>query len=309
MNRNILGPKKDILFIFFPFWIGVFYLSLVGIFPQYSNLIFIFFLCFFGETHFACTWLFFANKENKGFIKKNRLIFIYFPILILTVYFLLAYVDLTTAILLAGIASAIHVTRQSIGVGRLSGIKKDSVYEYCIYVFSGVGLLGGFLRFKSDLFAFDFSYWTELGCACIVFLIAMALYGLRQNLNQFCAFLTGSIIYLSYIFVDRPSDAIAIGVGMHWCQYLALTYKVYKNEFKFNNSIIIVVFSIFFYAIVMTFFETNGFLNVYQNSNITNYLLLVPLTGQVLHYWYDAFLWRFSNEHIKSTVGVRLFAK
>jgi hypothetical protein len=38
------------------------------------------------------------------------------------------------------------------------------------------------------------------------------------------------LIYFPYCFVQFSQDAIAIGVGMHWCQYLAINYAIYGRR-------------------------------------------------------------------------------
>jgi hypothetical protein len=48
--------------------------------------------------------------------------------------------------------------------------------------------------------------------------------------KRWFAVLTGAAIYLPYCFVRVPADAIAIGVGMHRCQYLAINYAVYTRR-------------------------------------------------------------------------------
>ena len=37
-------------------------------------------------------------------------------------------------------------------------------------------------------------------------------------------------------------------------------------------------------------------------------LILIPLTGQFFHYYIDAFIWRFSDPHIREVTGKRLFS-
>jgi hypothetical protein len=40
--------------------------------------------------------------------------------------------------------------------------------------------------------------------------------------RRWLAVLTGCALYCPYCFVVAPQDAVAVGVGMHWCQYLTL---------------------------------------------------------------------------------------
>ena len=42
--------------------------------------------------------------------------------------------------------------------------------------------------------------------------------------------------------------------------------------------------------------------------DLINLTLLIPLSGQFIHYYLDAFIWKFSDDHIRNNVGKRLFA-
>ena len=46
--------------------------------------------------------------------------------------------------------------------------------------------------------------------------------------------LSGVLIYAPYCFVNNIYDAIIIGVGAHWAQYLLINYKVYFYNQKIN---------------------------------------------------------------------------
>ena len=81
---------------------------------------------------------------------------------------------------------------------------------------------------------------------------------------------------------------------MHWCQYLALNYKIYFKVGQFASNGLSAIVLIFLYAAGMAFFGTDGFTSL----NVNSYLLLIPLTGQTPHYYFDAFIWKFSLIHI-----------
>ena len=114
--------------------------------------------------------------------------------------------------------------------------------------------------------------------------------------------------YAPYFFVSEPYHAIAIGVGMHWCQYLALNYKVYAKEngsIKFDVNFLYTIIFVIAYAFIMTFIETLGFKEI--NVREGTLILIFPLFGQILHYYYDAFIWRFSDPHIRNIIAKELF--
>ena len=51
-----------------------------------------------------------------------------------------------------------------------------------------------------------------------------------KKLSNLC----GVLLYSPYLFVNHIYDAIIIGVGAHWSQYLILNYKVYFYQQKFD---------------------------------------------------------------------------
>ena len=107
------------------------------------------------------------------------------------------------------------------------------------------------------------------------------------------------------MFVDQIFDAAVIGVGAHWCQYLAINYKVYfyKEVMKPTKLVIILSF-IFIYSLFMTYY---GYTYLFDD-NVINFLILLPLTAHMFHFYTDAFIWKFSDEHIRNTVGKKLFS-
>ena len=166
------------------------------------------------------------------------------------------------------------------------------------------GIIFGFLRFYFVPF-FDYTMpWAYIALIGVITSLLVAVATSGKNLKKATSVVTGSCIYLSYLIVPTPQDAIAIGVGMHWCQYLALSYKVHLRAGAFSNQILLTLSLIFLYASVMVVFGFDSLINMQP----TSYTLLLPLTGQMLHYYFDAFIWRFSDPHIRNTVGKNLYA-
>ena len=47
----------------------------------------------------------------------------------------------------------------------------------------------------------------------------------------------------------------------------------------------------------------------YKRRNIIKGIILIPLCGQIFHFYIDAFIWKFSDPIIRKNIGSRLFAK
>ena len=305
-------------FLICPYWITPVYFILTNSFPNHRVLIFALFVLILGETHFAATWLFFSLPENRNWFKRNQFKFILVPAFLLTIYGIYGYSNPSRAALLGSALSAIHVTRQSIGIARLYGSKRKSVEELGIYIFSALFLGIGFLRFfvsqnfltnKLGLNVSILNKTTPLILVVLGVYLFLIFRRINSSLNLQLAVSTGVLLYFPYCFVNNSFDAVAIGVGMHWCQYLALTYAVYvrKNQVSNNNKNSMrkyyISLFIFSYAIITTSIITKiGSVSQWENS-----LLVIPLILQAYHYYLDAFIWKFSDPDIRKNIGGRLF--
>lgn len=318
MKKILNNSLLELNLILFPIWILPVYLGLKSFFIS-PELAFLLFLILFGETHFASTFLFFFSKQNHDYIKKNKLILIYLPILISLLYFFSGLKYFDYAVLIGAIASGIHVTRQSIGISRIFSEGKNTAAELLIYSSSFLFLFIGFTRFYKDEFFKILSFLPntepitnlyygilEEKIYFIFLVICLSLIALleKTNYKKKLVNLTGVLIYCPYIFVNNIYDAIVIGVGAHWSQYLLINYKIYFYKEKINFEKSLQIIFIIIYALVM---GVLGY-RIHFNEDFLKILILIPLTGQFFHYYIDAFIWRFSVKELRETIGVKLFS-
>jgi len=114
--------------------------------------------------------------------------------------------------------------------------------------------------------------------------------------------ITGVIIFYPVCFVSNPVHAIIMGVTMHYSQYLYLTGKVIKkrslelgqkkNDFK---GFLIVILS---YSLVMSILSIFG----KNDSELLKNLIFIPIAGQMLHFYLDSQLWKFSISHNRENI-------
>ena len=85
---------------------------------------------------------------------------------------------------------------------------------------------------------------------------------------------------------------------MHYTQYIFITYKINagrliemnsSSSFKYRNFLTIIAI----YGVAMGIL---GMSNTFNNFTI-GYLIIIPLIGQLLHFYFDTLLWKFSDEH------------
>ena len=203
-------------------------------------------------------------------------------------------------------ANIYHVTRQSFGVCKLYCKNSPEVkfQETFIYIFNFVFFIIAFFRFYYPLIDDGNILLINLSIAfaiLIVFIIYISKFGFSQN---FLTFVTGVIIFSPTCFVTNPVHAIIMGVTMHYSQYLYLTKYVVTERNKeqninsdkniFKNYLFIIII----YALIMTSFSLFG---KSQNLSLSN-LIIIPIIGQMLHFYLDSQLWRFSFEHNRENV-------
>ena len=94
---------------------------------------------------------------------------------------------------------------------------------------------------------------------------------------------------------------------MHYTQYLYFTYNVCKmrdlsdqlTEKKFlskkvkNYLLIIILYSVF-----MSLFSLMG----KNNDVFLKNLIIIPIIGQMLHFYLDSQLWKFSEKHNRENI-------
>ena len=304
----------------FPIWILPIYFLTKNLFssPEVALLIF---LILFGESHFASTFLFYFNKENKSYLSKKRYILFYLPLIIIISYFLIGLNFFNLAIILGAVASGIHVTRQSIGISRLFSEKRNNFYELLIYFSSFTFLALGFLKFASTKYFVFFNEYLNSFSALInvinlrilsnekliiifVILISILAISEKTNLKKKLVNLTGVLIYSPYVFLDNMYDAMIIGVGAHWSQYLLINYKVYFYKQKFNKEKKIQFSFIAIYSLIMSFI----IYKFHLNEEVIKFLVLIPLSLHMFHFYIDALIWQFSVKDIRENIGGKLFA-
>jgi hypothetical protein len=126
--------------------------------------------------------------------------------------------------------------------------------------------------------------------------------------------ITGWIIFYPVCFVDKAIHVILMGVTMHFTQYLVLTFKVTKGRMlnennsepnsnlnlnKINKFLIIIIL----YSITMTYLSSLGS----SGEIIIQNLILIPILGQMFHFYIDSQLWKFSEKHNRENVLKHLF--
>ena len=295
---------KQFLLVKFPIIFPLIYAFILYSFPSYETGLIIVTILLLAETHFGATWPFFLDKVNHPFIIKNRIPLITIPITI-TILSLLGFFFINKLFLLIFfVANMFHVTRQSFGITKLycKNIEENKFQESGIYLINFLFFIVGFFRFYLPMInETNIIYLNIVVLFLFIFLGTYYLlkFGYSEN---FFTFLAGCLIFYPMCFVNNPVHAIIMGVTMHYTQYLYLTYNVFnsrkKDFLKINNSTFYkktpnYILTIIIYASFMTIFSIFG----KSDELYLKQLIIIPIIGQMLHFYLDSQLWKFSDKH------------
>ena len=298
--------KLDLQFFLvkFPIIFPLVYGFILYNFPQFETELIIITILLLAETHFGATWPFLVDKVNYPFIKSNRVSLVTLPVVIIILSLLGFFLIKELFLLIFFAANMYHVTRQSFGVGKLycNDDKEKRYQELLIYVINLIFFIVGFFRFYFPII--NETNFIYLNISVIFLLLSFFVYyivkfGFSEN---FLIFVTGCLIFYPICFVENPVHAIVMGVTMHYTQYLYYTYNVCKMRNANNQVSEKVFFSkkiynylaiIIFYSIIMSVLSLLG---KYDEAYLKN-LIIIPIIGQMLHFYLDSQLWKFSEKH------------
>tara|TARA_B100000212_G_C27339455_1_gene518458 strand:- start:349 stop:1332 length:984 start_codon:yes stop_codon:yes gene_type:complete len=312
----------DDLLITFPAWFPFSYFFISTNFPSLTKVLFILTLFLFAETHFASTWLFFFDKDNWYWIKKNFYNVVFLPLYVVFFIFLIWIFNPSIILIFHYLASGWHVTKQSTGVLKVYGVF-SKFYQYTVYFISflclAIGLANpGIITTNLNL--------TQTN---LILLFSFLIYSLIIYLSwnktlpkvflELMPFSTGMIIYIPILFFKDLATATVIGVGMHWLQYLAIMWSSYFRKYQIfkkrklsdflNQGFSLRLMFIFIYAFAMTSFAFIGMPKSIEGNTQYSFFYLIPLVFQLYHFYIDGFIWKFSDPHIRKNILPFIFTK
>jgi len=311
----------DNLFINFPLWFPLTYIFLIINFPSYSKYIFITSLFLFAETHFASTWLYFFDKDNWIWIKKNFYRIVFIPFFFLMLSILIWFFSPPLILLIHYLASGWHVTKQSTGILKIYGVNTKT-YIFLVYLVSFICLVIGLsnpgilAQGENILILNKFFYFFFLGYALILYLSSKG--HLNKYISNLLPFTTGITIYIPILFFKDLGTATAVGVGMHWCQYLAIIWssRIRKKQINYKSFFSYKIFPeisrlifIVFYSLLMSGLSVYGMPKQTEGEVNFSFIYLIPIMFQLFHFYIDGYIWRFSDPHIKKNILPYLFKK
>ena len=288
----------------FPIIFPLIYGFILYYFPQYETELIIITILFLAGTHFGATWPFLIDKVNYSFIKENRISLISIPIIIIILSLFGFFLIKELFLLIFFASNMYHVTRQSFGVGKLycDNEEKKKYQEIFIYIISFIFFIIGILRFYSPIINDNNIFQVNLVVATTLILFLLIYIAKFNFTENTLVFLTGCLIFYPICFVSNPVHAIIMGVTMHYTQYIYFTYNVCKLRNQNENNIKNIffskkIFNYFFLIIIYSVFMSSLSLLGKNDVVFLKNLIIIPIIGQMLHFYLDSQLWKFSEKH------------
>ena len=304
---------KEIFFVKFPFFFPLTYIFILYFFPQFETALIFLTILLLAETHFGATWPFMINKTNMEYIKSKKTEFIYIPVFIAIISLISFFLIKNIFLLIFFAANIYHVTRQSFGICKLycKESKEIKFQENFIYISNLVFFCIAFLRFYLQLITKEHLIYLNLIIfvfISILFIIYLYKFKFSENFLTFC---TGCLIFSPACFVNNPVHVIIMGVTMHYTQYLYLTNKVYFSRLKENIDFSFNLKSFLssrYFLIILVYSLVMSTLSIFGkfDQNILKNLLIIPIVGQMLHFYLDSQLWKFSEKHNRDNILLHL---
>jgi hypothetical protein len=142
--------------------------------------------------------------------------------------------------------------------------------------------------------------------------------GAALSASKLVAFAYSLFLYSPYVFATRMEHAIAMAVGVHYVQYLGIVWLLNGNKYKLDSrseggvsfdrrvlswlsqKVWVRLPYLLFYAGLMAYLRQGGFR--WDKFEPASWVYSIPIGLQIVHYHVDAYIWRFSNPFIRTTV-------
>lgn len=335
-SQWVVSKKFDLTFFLLPFLMGGVYFLLIYFFPAYALIITAVVWVVFAQAHFGSTWFIYFDKKNREYYRQHPFTYYVMPLAVAAAVLSIGYVNLTLLVVLISIASLYHVTKQSYGVLQLYRMKngesspterqteKLALFGWSLW-FGGYGAfhLPDFRQFIVPVEALvRVGLWALfIVCALLTVLMIKQFLARPKNSAQKNIFLLASLalyspyLYAAVILVDIYQMEIATLTSLiaHYMQYLGIVWLVNRNKYQettpyggqspilktISRRVPLILAVILGYGLLMAAFRWGV-----PQENLVLYKILpnIVLALVAVHFYLDAFIWKFSNPYYRETV-------
>jgi|TARA_B110000503_G_scaffold93441_1_gene140919 hypothetical protein len=246
-----------------------------------------------AEPHFAMTIPLLYGY--KSLFKKNKLKFVYIPALIVLIMAPLFIYNFILFSIIFLVANVYHVNRQSVGFFKIYNKSKseiNDIYEILLHLSTITWLL---------LYIFKVNLKVELGvitlliCIFIMSLFQFYYYKKKFNFLTLTVISQGFFIFFPICLFDNLILAFAVGISIHYIQYLIISYPICTKSFGYP------IIGLFLFLIVYSSLSTSALSGLLNHDRFA-LVILIPTMLQLLHFYYDSFIWRGSDPYIREVM-------
>jgi len=109
--------------------------------------------------------------------------------------------------------------------------------------------------------------------------------GFWPSLRQIIIIAQGYLVFLPLAIFSDMLLAFAIGISIHYLQYLSISWKLCKVGFGFSMKIVLLV------LLTYTVISSSALAGFISNERIS-LIILIPTMMQLLHFYYDSLVWQ-----------------
>lgn len=284
-----------------------------------------------GDFHVGITWLNYFDRKNWDYYQSSsakKLIYLFgpFAIVILTIAGTFVIPGIIASIYM--IWSIQHLVQQNVGLLLLyhNHGQNEAVVNRTLEV-KTLHLAAVFfsMLFAQRIFLMElaqFAIWKALVIVVgLAFAAAVLLYirelivqlrrGAYLNVPAFLFWCLSIYFFVPFAFLGTSFlDAVLIANIMHWAQYIGIMYVLVQRKYK-DEQLQNLPFA---HPIVLFFLMGFGMLVLLQIGRIipnslasapawvTQSMLSIVLGMGMVHYFQDAFMWRFREQYYRDTV-------
>ncbi len=331
----IFNQKLDLLFFFLPIILAPLILMLAqSSFAVNSAFWGIVIINSFGlgDFHVGATWLNYLDRKNRSFYTSSpSKIQIYFlmPLAILPLTILCVIYNPALLVLIYMTWSIQHLVQQNVGLLLLYHNHKDNeaiVHRSLETRSQHVGALFFSMLFAQRVLWISLPqsliWLTILTAVGIVFVLLVILYlrelftqvrnGANLNVPAFLFWCLAICFFAPFAVIGKGyTDAILVSNIMHWCQYIGLMYALSFRKYKKDQLkelplphplILFALIGAGMVALLMGIRTFIGPISIESSPWTIKALFGFVLGMGMIHYWQDAFMWRFREPFYRETV-------
>ncbi len=248
---------------------------------------------FLAEPHFAMTIpLLYGYRKN--FIS-NPVTYIIIPLLIIFAAALLFFFQSSLFFLIFLLANVYHVNRQSVGFLKLQAklsIILTKIYEINLHLLTIFCLYFAFIKkVHSISIALTILLISLFGMTLLIRILQKRM----PSIRELFVLIQGYFIFIPIAIFEDILLAFAVGISIHYIQYLSISWNVLRKGFGFQLIPLMLI------LIVYSTFSTGALSGMITQERISLFVF-IPTLMQLLHFYYDGFIWRRSDELVSNTM-------